>query len=162
MAIVPAGMISLPLSYLRATIAESAAFQSWTGTADAAAALLRIFPVATESVIYPLCLVDWADNFKRSMDAAGSRNYFRQDGDLAMIFMDIVDPAHDETEASYDFMNKVGAVIDEMESYAGKPGYLDIQSIAIESGPMRPKLAEVESTALDYYQVNLVVEYRGG
>lgn len=42
MAVSPSGIISLPLSYLRTSISASTNFQTWTGTADAAAALSRI------------------------------------------------------------------------------------------------------------------------
>lgn len=162
MPVVPTGIFSLPLFYLRASISESPTFQTWTESANAEEALEHIFPVATESPDFPLCLIDWADNFKRGIVAGGSRNFFKQTGDLTMIFQNAVDPVHGEADATYDFLNNVGAIISEMEAFAGQAGYLDIQSFALESGPTRPKIEEMESTGRDYFQIVFNVEYMGG
>ena len=54
------GSYNLPLFLLRTMLSESTAFQTWTGTANAAAALeyVYMFEAPGEDSLFPLALID--------------------------------------------------------------------------------------------------------
>lgn len=160
MPVTPTGMISLPLDHMRKTIADSAAFRTWVGAADQAAALAKVYPVLTTATTPPFAVVDWAENFRRLKVAGGTRNFFRQEGDLTVLFRGAVNAAHDDADAAYTFLNTVGAILAEMEALAGTAGYLDITGITLVDGPSRPLEDEKQSFA-DFYQAIYRVEFQG-
>lgn len=163
MPVAPTGMISLPLDYLRLTLADATAFRTWVGAANQAAALAKIYPIQKASYTsadLPLAVVDWAENFRRVKNAGGSRNWFEQEGDLSVIFRGAVNPAHDDADAAYTFLNSLGAILSEVETLAGKPGYLNITAISLQDGPSRPNEDEAKELG-DFYQAVYRVEFMG-
>lgn len=108
----------------------------------------------------PWALIDWAPNFERAAAAGGSRRYFEQTGDLVVVLRAPVDADHDDAEASYAFMNIVGAIIEDMEELAGTAGYLSIDRLGRAQGPRRPEAAEVK-VAGDFYEYWLRVGWDG-
>jgi len=160
MSVSPTGMLSLPLHYLRLTVAGSSNFQTWVGAANATEALARVYPILTDTLTLPLAAVDFADNFRRSLFASDVRNWFKQEGDLAVLFRASIDSEHNEADAAYTFLNSVGAIISDMEALAGKPGYLDISGITVDAGPQRP-LEDEKKTIGDFYEIIFRIEWQG-
>ena len=150
-------MLSLPIDYLRNTIASSSSFQTWTGTASEALAKPRVHvSFADNTATLPLTVVYWAPQYQRIRHASDNRSYFSGAGALRLLFRDAVTET-DETEAAYDFMNEVGAVLADMEAVSGSPTYLDITSIILIEGPARPEESE-RDTLGDFYAVMFNVE----
>lgn len=168
MSVNPTGMVSLPLHYLRETIAATSAFQTWTGTANKAAALAYV-PVLVDTVgDLPVCAVGWGEGLARSVVAGGTHSHFVQEGDLSMLFLGAISGDHDEADAAYTFLNSIGAILADMEELAGTAGYLDIRGFVLDLGPRRAN--EDEKKALrkaagglvgDYFQMGFAVEYGG-
>lgn len=151
MAVTPAGMVSLPLHYLRLSIADSAAFRTWVGASTQAEALARIYINRETTPTRPFAVVAWDRNWSREAISGGGRNYFEQRGDLMLMFEDDIADGLDEADAYFTFTNTVGAIIEDIEELAGQAGYLNVVSIAVENGPARPTEDEKQETS-DYYQ----------
>ena len=160
MSVAPSGMFSKPLHNLRLTVAGSSNFQTWVSAGNATAALARVYPIFSTSYTLPMAAVDFAENFQRSMHAGGARNWFTQEGDLALLFRGSVNAAHDEADAAYTFLNTIGAVLSDMEALAGTAGYLNIISMILDEGPQRP-LEDEKATIGDFYEVIFRVGYDG-
>lgn len=154
----PTDQASLPLHYLRLTLAGSVTFQDWVGAANADEALEWIYAVQTTVFTKPFAIVDWAENWQRNRNAGGARNYFITQGDLILQFRADVDPDHTEIQAAYAFMNKMGAITNEMEALSGRAGYLNIKTFALMSGPSRPYNIE-KNTYSDFYQTLYRIAY---
>lgn len=162
----PSGMMSLPLHYLRLTLAQSANFQTWCGALDANDALNYIHPVSLDSASGNFAVVDWFDNFSRTADSGGDRNYFLQEGDLMLYFRAPIEDGDTDAEAAYKFTNQLGAILGDLETLAGTPGYLNLSRIQL-SEPIT-RLTEDESKASknaagaligDYYEAIYRIEY---
>jgi len=156
----PAGMISLPLKYLRDTVAASSTFQGWVGVANAEEAAERVHYVAVEGAQMPFALVDWEANFARRAEGGGTRYWFAGEGDLVLVFRAAVSSDDDAGEAAVKFLNKCGGVIADMEAIAGTAGYLDISAIELLDPPSRPERDEKQAKTAaggdlvgDFYQV---------
>lgn len=161
MAVEPTGLFSLPIHYLRLTIAGSETFQAWVGAEDAAGALDSVHIVALRSgFTLPFAVIDWTKSFTRTKLAGGVRNHFEQAGDLALIFRAAVDSEHSDAEAAYTFLNEVGAIVEEIEELAGQAAYLNINGIYLEDGPYRPGEDE-EQTSGDYYEIVFRIGFEG-
>ena len=158
-AITPAGLYSLPLHYLRLTLAGSATFQGWVGAANAAEALSYIFVNwATGATTPPYATVDWWDNFGQEKIATGA--FFEGTGDLQLLIRGPRDTNATLSDAAYTFSNKLGAILAEMAALAGSPGYLDITGFQQVSGPASPTEDEI-ATHGDYYQAVYRVLWEG-
>ena len=172
MVVIPTGIISLPLSFLRNNIINSDTFQTWVGVVTPPAARAHVYnvdlgtlaadPDATIVSAMPFIIVDWADNFARVATAGGSRTQFSQEGELAMLFRAAIDPddLDSVSDAAYAFLNPGGGIITDIESLAGVEGYLDIVSIRKEFGPHRPEEDESSSVG-HYYEMSFLVEFEG-
>ena len=170
MSTTPTGLLSKPLDYLRHTVAASTTFQTWTSSADEAAALAHVYPVevvpsgadepariAALTAALPFAVVDWMPGARRVKIGGGSRNYFQTEGDLGLLFRAAIS-ASDAGDAAYDFLNKIGAIISEMEVKAGLPGYLDVSAFVVEEGPHRPEEKEAKVLG-EYYEMLLRVAW---
>lgn len=161
MPVAPSGHLSLPLSYLRATVAGSASFRVWVGVDadDAAGALARVYPFQTgAATVRPFAVVEWARSYTRKRRAGGSRNWFEASGALLLTFRETLTEA-DPADAGFAFGNQVGAIIEEMEELAGTAGYLDIQESRLVEGPWRPEEDEVKAIGYDFFQCSWEVEF---
>ena len=158
MTVTPSGMLSLPLNYLKLTLAASSTFQAMVSAADAAAALAFIHPVQTDEQP-PFAVLDWDPGWRRTAIAGGSRNVFQQDGTLTLLLRAMIDGEHDEEEAAYTFINDVGDIIADMEELAGTAGFLNITTISITDGPSRPTADEVTALGYDFYEIILSIAF---
>lgn len=158
----PAGIVSLPLKYLRDTIAASATFQTWVGALNATEALgsIHYVAVAEADATLPLAVVDWGRTVEWDAQALGSRREFLQEGELALLFRAGVTSSADDQlgEEGIVFMNKVGAVILEMLQLSGQATYLDI--VRVQLGDYERPTEDEAKTAGDFVQVLAVVRYR--
>jgi len=165
----PTGLASLPLHYLRHTVAGSASFQAGVGVGNETQALEHVYAVSAGPRDLPWALVDWGPDFAREKVAGGSRNFFDQAGVLALVFRAAVESSDTDSEAAYRFMNTVGAVVADMEQLAGLPGYLNITGIVLAGGPRRPSEDEVAGAVDDdddlligdFYEVVYGVTFEG-
>jgi hypothetical protein len=170
-----AGSISLAVDYLRTTLADSAAFRTWAGAANQAAALARIYyeslpppangnehTLAELAAYRPYALV-WVspeDGFrKRHISQAASFGY-AQSGTMLFRMLQTVDPAiaNDPAEISRRFINTIGTIFDEFEDLCGLAGYLAIESMEIDFGPYRGDPDE-KTTQGDYIGIDINVSW---
>lgn len=166
MAVSPAGPISLTLDHLRNSIAGSTSFRTWTGTANEAAALVRVHAVENRTALgsadMPFAVVNWLPDYRRIGHADGSARQFRQEGSLMVTFRgEIVSPNAAEPDAAYSFLNNVGAVMNDMEALSATATYLSISGMTFINPPHRPEEDEVKELKLDFYQLVLAVEFDG-
>ena len=166
MATDPAGEYSLPLHYLRETLAASSSFQTWIGTTGTsaeklAAARLRIHYYGTESATRPFAVVSFAESFSRYMISGGARHFFATssnpirltfDADIAVADVDAL------SEALFKFTNQIGAIFTNMEALAGTAGYLAFTEYTIDN-PTRCKIdqREANDSAMDIWQIDTTV-----
>lgn len=178
MPVTASSILAEPAETLRTMLADCAALRTWFGAADAAEAKLRIHvggvpePVADEGFTQaqlesarPLALIHIEPRgggaaFKAY--AGGSRNFFRASGVLSLIFEADIDSANvgNPQDAYLEFINAVGAVIDDLQTLAGSSTYLDIRAIDIAEGPWRVPEDE-NAGGGDYFFVALSVAWGG-
>ncbi len=156
--------LSKPIDFLRDTIANSATFITWTGSANAAAAKLKVFVNEQGSPdedlplsAMPLAIVQW-ESFDRFFTSKGENNLFESDGSLSLRFYAGITDDDNEESALYEFLNNVGAVIDEMGQLAGTAGFLDITRKSMSSMPQRADV-NGEQQLGKYYTMKWTVEY---
>jgi len=157
MAVSPTGLLSTPIHLARVTVASSATFQSWVGAATRPHALPYILPDSTESDDLPIAVVGFDENFSRKMIAGGARHFFQSEGDLFLLFRDAI-TEDDDVDAFYSFCNTVGAVVAEMEEFAGGAGYLAITNITLAEPPARAHEDEAAGVG-DFYEAIFTIEY---
>jgi hypothetical protein len=158
--------LALPRTYLAATVAASASFQTWTGTLNATAALTRIFyEETTPDKATPIAIVT-SNNFRRDKIAGGTRNYFEGHGDLYLFFRDVVLLGESAVDADVQnaldtFENNVGNVINDLEALAGQAGYLDIEHMHPEGPVARVEFQEAKAVAAgSFWESFWIVEFR--
>ncbi len=115
--VVPTGSLSLPLYYDRESLANSANFQTWTGTVgDVAAARLRVhYGMAPGDATAPLAIVAPSEDFGRRRDGSGHWVY-REGSGVELTFRAAKDPAHTIQEALIQFQNDIDTVLSDLES----------------------------------------------
>lgn len=156
--VTPTGMLSLPIDYLRNTVASSSTFRTWTSTASEALAKVRVHAVsAASNATAPLAVAGWLPGYTRTKVGGASRNHFEGQGQLILLFRAAISEAAN-ADAEYDFLNKVGAVVSEMELVAGTATYLDIESITLSDGPYRPEENESQGIG-NYYEALFTIEF---
>ncbi len=154
----PLGMMSLPISYLREMLANSSAFQTWTGQGTPTLAKARIHVARTpESSDKPLAVIGFASDWSRRQEEQG---LFFQENGLELLLQASVTSSDDEIDSAFEFMNNVGAVMTDLEESVGTAGYLNMIDWSIEEGPYRPDINE-EQTAGYTYTVILRINYDG-
>lgn len=237
-AVTPADSLSLPLYYLRKTVAASASFQAWVSAGSAAEAENHIhvaeltFPVLRPTVTdgaiasvavvtggkyyasaptltahsgtgtgasltavvaggaitsvtvvdggedyeqgttevvaadpYPCAVIDIED-WGRSAMGGGTRTFFGQSGSTALtvLFQGAIGSSYTGDgaagDAAFEFLNRIGPIIEEMELLAGTGGYLDIEGIEKIAGPARPTADQAEAGIGHVYMVQFRVTYR--
>ena len=141
-----AGSISLAVDNLRVTLADSAAFRTWSGTSTQAAALARIYyeslPPPTDknehtlvelTALRPYAAVwtDEFDGFTYRQDAALSTP--KESGTMLIKFEQTVDPTivNDYPEISRRFINAIGTIIEEVMDFYNVGGYLAIEQATL-------------------------------
>lgn len=152
----PAGILSLPLSFLKTALSESSNFQTWVSAGTPAAALTSIHLVSTTTLTTPAVVITWAGG---SGNREALLNY-EIEGELIMRFFGVV---VDETDAglgneAIDFMNVVGAVLGDVLDNSATAGSLDITGWS-HGPPTRP--TQEEAANGDYHLVSVAVSYVG-
>lgn len=162
----PTGMYTLPLHYLKLTLAGSPNFQDWVGAADEIEALDYIHKVEKAGDLTPpFAVVDWGENINRMQSAGGAHNYFVEHGDLYMLFRGAIDATHAADTAADVFLNVISSIVDDMEGLAGRAGYLNISGTTMQKA-QRPGEDELKSSEdsdgnqlADFYEVVIQVEF---
>ncbi|OHB82794.1 MAG: hypothetical protein A2V98_25875 [Planctomycetes bacterium RBG_16_64_12] len=164
----PVGGYTLARNYLRASLAASTTFQTWTGSADAAAALSRIHlsalpPPAAGAEDYsaaewdgylPLAILHTA-RYHSEFDS--DTGYAKQGTLVIHLLGAVAEAKHDlPGEAGRDFDNVIGGIIADLESRANQAGYLTVKSIDMPEEPERGPIDE-EDTLGDVMRVNLFI-----
>jgi len=158
----PAGGLSLPLSYLKETLAGSTVFRTWVGATtgteeeNIAAAKLRIYTGEAEADnwVRPYALIDHNTNWNAEKRA--EPNAFDYHGGLLLAFEADLSGGDDALETMlYKFTNQCGQIVDQMKLLSGVYPYLTITDINLEDGPVR--CSKEERTAVDvkedYWQI---------
>lgn len=151
MAVTPTGILSLPIDYLRDLIAAVTAFQTWTGTANAAAAKARIHVNALNKadIVRPFGIVGTGPGtvfIPPSMGAYGQHN-------LHLILESAaITTGLSHEDAVYTFLNSVGPIIEGAAELAGTPGYLVVQQIEFAKFVERSAPPET----VDYFQAHWI------
>lgn len=153
MPVTPTGILSEPLASLRDALAACPAFQTWVGAADATAAKAFIhLLVAPEAGPYPLAIVDFGDTAReRYSVASGSRWVLRSGSDLILLFR--AEASGEEPDATFTFLNALGAVAEELERSAGiyaqgTPGLTEMELVL---PPVRT-IEEKRQTEGDFFE----------
>ena len=168
MTVTPSGFLSLPLGYLRLSLAGTeaeTAFQAWVGAVDAEAALDLIVVCADSdptSGLGNFAAVTWDVGLERRRESGGARSHFAGSGALRLLLHERIDPAHTEAEAAFAFLDSAGAILAQLEQLAGTAGYLDIEAVTLVSGPARPT-EDQEATLAGgaFYEAEWRITYRG-
>lgn len=157
----PAGIFSLPLSYLRATIAGSSSFQTLVGALNAAAALSSIYYVsAPGGTSPPYAVVDWGRSARWTSGRDGVRNWFDSEGELLVLLRAAVSDGTDSAQGddALAFMNTAGAIASELLELTGQPGYLDVTTL--EHGQPERPTEDLARQVGDFHQILFTVRWR--
>ena len=162
MATTPSGRLSLPLHYLRLTLADSATWRTRIGVSTQAASLAKIhyIRVAGASVTSPIAVVEWVEGpkFTGATDSITSAGY-DQNGMMRLIIQETVSGTG-EADQFNNFANWIGATIADMLVLSRQAGYLNIIDLDTQNGPQRPS-EEEQQTLGDTYQQIMHITYMG-
>lgn len=148
MAVVATGTFAGPVAALADMVAATEAFQLWTGMPDAGAARTRVklIDYPGSAIVRPFAIVGFAEwRSRRGGFAAG---VLRLGFEAA-----VSDPELADEDAAIEFMNPVGAVIQELHERAEDAG-LVLPETALEWGPARSK-----NEAEDYLEIRFRCQY---
>jgi hypothetical protein len=169
------GAISLAETYLAATLAACAQWQTLTGAADADEAAERIYydalpPPPNNQDAYtrqqleelrPYCVIfsDEETGLTFDHDAHGVGFGYRDAGILKGFLESAVDPqiAHDPQEIFRRFKNDVGLLVADMLALAGLAGYLAISTLTLR-GPLRSHEDQLPGEG-DYVQYHFTINW---
>lgn len=178
MAVTPANILSEPLGLLRTRLSESAAWQTWTGAASAAAALAFIHLVEAPApanpdgytsdeldTLSPCAVIDMPPDGGGMSMTRNAVNAFRPTGRMMLLFSDDVDSAQTAADAKLTFTNRVGEIIEQLWA-ANEGDALQIHNIDIVDGPFRSDpIGSVRddthspSGEGDYHQVTFAIDW---
>lgn len=132
----PAGIIGEPLAQLREMLSQSAAFQAWTGTANAAAAAARVhWMFSSGDATAPYVVVDFGERHE-VQNAGGSVAAPKSVSELVALFADEAEEGDDDAEALIKFTNTVGAILLEVFEQGGNAsGYAPVLHLGRLHGP---------------------------
>lgn len=164
----PTGPLSLPLFYLKETLAASETFQGWigaTGTTEEkiATAKTRIYEFCVERADWtrPYAFITDGDSWRAIKDGEGTHSWFGFEGALAMGFESDITEGEDVDLEARRLRNIVGAIIDEMNLLAGRGGYLAIDQIDKEEGPVESAIDATETeNAEHFFQMTFMVGWK--
>lgn len=156
MSITPTGVLSEPVSVLCTMIAQTTAWDTWTEASD------RVYPFAAagrgdDAPERPYAIVFVPEGFEMGIQTgAWGRGVLH-----VLIEADVdTDNADSYADASYDFLNNVGALLSELMEDSGADGNLYIQRIQVIRQACRSNRDEARDDGFeDYMQVMFSVEY---
>lgn len=153
MPVIPTGILSEPLASLRDALAACPAFQAWVGAVDADGAKAHIhLLVAPENGPYPLAIVDFGDTAReRHTTLSGGRWVLRSGSDLILLFR--AEATGDEPDATFTFLNALGASVEDLESLAGNyaTGTPGLTALELVMPPVRT-VEEKRPTEGDFFE----------
>jgi hypothetical protein len=153
-------MSTLVATNLKNLIADVPEFRTWTGTANQAAARLRVYVAGVDEGDYTraFTLLSTGTGRAATRFAGGARDYHDQSGMIWVLFEDDVAPGATHEEAETEFDNDVGEIIDGIKLLAGSSEYLHIHEITLAEPPRRSGKDEDD----DYMQVLFGVAWGTG
>ena len=157
MAVVPTGILSTPIAAAKTLLGDTAAWQTWVDEAgDAAAAKAFIYVGAKAGPLArPFAIVD-IFAFALARIGGGSRDVFRATGTVGIIIEADVTES-DGGDAHYEFLNELGAVLQDMRELSGSSSYLPNARISLDS--LMSRSTKKQGEAADYYEALLRLEY---
>jgi hypothetical protein len=153
------GPLSIPLATLKTMLSKSATFQAWVNAATEAEALASIHVVSVESEDErrPFAIINIGAKWASNLSAGGAGNFFINDGELILAFeADVAEVS--ESLAVYEFLDKIGAIIEEIQALSGLGGYLSFHSIECSEPPVRSVDNELPTEG-DYYRTAFAITY---
>ncbi len=152
----PAGALSLPEEYLRAMLADSAAFRTLCGAADAAGALDHIyrdglpppadgreFTPAELSALRPHAIIFLADSDGLTLDRDSAEGFLASGRAMIALERDCPSSLGDEptSDANRQWKNIIGQIMYDLCDLTAeaKPGYLQLTRIRLHLGPFWPE-----------------------
>ncbi len=149
------------IANLRTLLANTPAFQTWTGTANATAAAARVhlYEIAdvwdddTDRPCAAIGLGAWQDTL------AGEPPVYDKTTTLRLILVADVPEgyASDAWDAGLDFFNGFESVVEGMEALIAAGGYLAPLAIRKDSGPRRVSSQE-QNQGVDGFEVRLELD----
>lgn len=157
MPVTPTSSLAKALDNCKSLIAATPAFQAWGSFADAAAAKANIHLFAVDQLARPLIVLG-VNEYDRTKIA--EPNTYQERGAFELLIEGLVPAELTATngDAAIDFMNKAGAVIDDILALAGTGSYLVIRSIVPAAGPFRSE-EEVKAAEGDFFQWFLTLKW---
>lgn len=114
MTVTPTGPLGGPLAYFRGLLAASATFQTWTGAADATAALAFIALGDADPSSYPFAIIAHeGGGAAKRFDSPGAQ-FVPDAGEVSILLADADNSGLSDADNYATFLNNVGAVIDEV------------------------------------------------
>ena len=111
MSVTPEGIFAEPMAGIREMIAYLTDWQAWTGSADAAEALDRIYLSSAPSEFdWPVCIIDLSDDFISERVGIQDGGHYQHDGIMSVWFSDDVKGDEDDDDAILAFINNYGKV----------------------------------------------------
>ena len=124
--------------HLKESIANSANFQAWTSTGDAAAAkaFIHIQEIpAVRPIVRPYALI-FKEPDDISIKRAVSIDTFRDGGRIHILFEGLSLAAETTLEGKYvEFLNRIDAIINEIWAQRNTAGRLNLQESERDGGP---------------------------
>lgn len=172
MPVTPTGPLSLPLYRLREMLAASTAFQTLTGTANASAARARVhymhtpaptngreFSAAEYTASWPMVVID-ANGTKRSAIAASPPDTYADGGEIWAMFEAVVAAGATPADVDLDFLNKVGAVVLDLEAGSSVGENLSIRET--ETGPLIQRQEDRANATPNTIAVEMLIRWGWG
>lgn len=158
------GDTGLALFNLETLIASSAAFRTWTGTANVAAARDRIYYPDTDDddVTRPAAFIGAGPSYMMESKGGGEGSHVDFGGGAMGMDFEANVTEDDPKDAFNAFANEFDAVIVEMNALAGTSGFLNVRAIRRTAGPARSEPDEGEeggNTARGYDRVEFEVDW---
>lgn len=161
MAVVPTGILSLPLFNLATLLSKCPNFRAWTGTGNEAAAFARIEYQAVDdfnedtgasTITHPFAMIQFSSQENWALNTAG-QGAPSESGELILYFEDLVASENQDSQADafFTFSNALGAIITDVFNLAVPNGLcVPLQSITSFDGPYRdPKTRAATSAEMN-------------
>ena len=135
MPVAPTGPFSTPLHTVKNWLTANAAWQNWCGGSSEATAQTKLISVPAHFA-RPHAIIDFTPDLNRTRDGVTIGPFIQGGGVYLYICADAAQGNDDDAET--DFMNRVGAVMTEMELIANQGGVPPVlNSYSIANGPAR-------------------------
>ena len=146
----PSGNLSTAVDTFRTLISVGTAFQAWTSSANATAALARIYAWGTKSRTRPCCMFRPTTGRYRELEGWSGTFETWFEADTGAAYQVGGNEATDLASGFYEFTNSVGPIIEEICANQQAAGYTFISR---EVGvAFKDMIARSDAQAGDYHQ----------